>query len=64
MSRLREMVRQVKPVQENHYTEPVEKIQNLFESATDEATKMENVIVACWNNRNLSKKVFATKIVN
>ena len=64
MSKLGKIVRQVKPVQENHYTEPVEKIQNLFESATDEATKMENVIVACWNNRNLSKKVFATKIVN
>ena len=63
MSRLREIVRQVKPVQENHYIEPVEKVQNLFEGTTNEATRMENVIVACWNNRNLSKKKFVTKIV-
>ena len=58
---LQKYVRQVRPRNES-YTPPVEKVQNLFES-TQESTRMENVIVACWNNRNLDDKIFATKIV-
>ena len=61
MSYLQKYVRQVRPRNES-YTPPVEKVQNLFES-TQESTRMENVIVACWNNRNLDDKIFATKIV-
>ena len=61
MSYLQKYFRQVRPRNES-YTPPVEKVQNLFES-TQESTRMENVIVACWNNRNLDDKIFATKIV-
>ena len=59
MSKLRDIVRQVKPVQESYRVDYVDKVQNLFEGRTTEATKMENVIVACWSNRNLKNAAFA-----
>jgi hypothetical protein len=64
MSYLQPYVRQVKPRNES-YIPPVDKIQTfLTEGDTKEATAMENVIVACWNNRSLKKKDdFAKKIV-
>ena len=63
MSYLQKYVRQVRPRNES-YTPPVEKLQSfLTESATEESTKMENVIVACWNNRGLNAALFAKKIV-
>ena len=64
MSYLQKYVRQVRPQNET-YIPPVEKVQSfLTEAATTEATLMENVIVACWNNRKLKKGAFAKKIVN
>ena len=60
---LQQYVQQVRPRSEA-YTPPVDKVQTfLTEATTTEATLMENVIVACWNNRNLKKDVFAKKIV-
>ena len=61
---LQQYVRQVKPRNES-YIPPVDKIQTfLTEGDTKEATLMENVIVACWNNKSLKKKdAFAKKIV-
>ncbi len=57
MSYLQPFVRQVKPRTES-YTPPVDKVQSfLTEGSTTEATLMENVIVACWNNRKLKKMV-------
>jgi len=62
MSYLQPYVRQVNPRNES-YIPPVDKIQSfLAEGDTKDATDMENVIVACWNNRNLSKNLFIKKI--
>ena len=56
-------VRQLKPRTEN-YIPPVDRVQSfLTEAATTEATLMENVIVACWNNRTKKKDAFAIDIV-
>ena len=61
---LQQYVRQVRPRTES-YIPHVDKVQTfLTEAATTEATLMENVIVACWNNRKLKKAAFAKKIVN
>ena len=64
MSYLQKYVRQVKPRNES-YIPHVEKIQSFLTeaSSTEESTKMENVIVACWNNRNQTKSKFATVII-
>jgi len=66
MSNLNHYIRQLKPRNES-YSSPVEKIQNfLTEASTKDATDMENVIVACWNNRivkKLDKKKFDKQIV-
>ena len=60
---LQKYVRQVRSRNESHIP-TVDRIQSfLIEGATDESTKMENVIVACWNNRILTKDKFAKKIV-
>ena len=61
---LQKYVRQIKPRNESH-TPPVKKIQNFLTEATstEESTRMENVIVACWNNRDLKAKKFAEEIV-
>ena len=60
---LQQYVRQVRPRNES-YIPPVDKIQTfLIEGRTNEATRMENVIVACWNNSDLDEEAFATKIV-
>ena len=64
MSYLQQYVREVRPRNET-YIPPVDKVQSfLTEGSTTEATLMENVIVACWNNRKLKKATFAKKIVN
>jgi len=62
---LQKYVQQLKPRNES-YIPHVEKIQSFLTeaSSTEESTKMENVIVACWNNRDLKdKSAFAKKIV-
>ena len=61
---LQKYVRQIKPRNESH-TPPVKKIQNFLTEATstEESTRMENVIVACWNNRTKPPKIFAEEIV-
>jgi hypothetical protein len=60
---LQKYVKQLKPRNES-YVPHVDRIHNfLTEGDTKEATRMENVIVACWNNRNLKKVDFAKKIV-
>ncbi|SVB90387.1 uncharacterized protein METZ01_LOCUS243241, partial [marine metagenome] len=57
--------RQIRRNRTESYTPPVEKVQSfLTEGATTESTLMENVIVACWNNRTLNAKLFAKKIVS
>ena len=61
---LQQYVRQVRLRTEN-YISPIDKVQNFLTeaSSTEESTKMENVIVACWNNRILKAKNFAEEIV-
>ena len=55
-------VRQVKPRNES-YIPPVDKIQTfLAEGDTKDATDMESVIVACWNNRNLKEAAFVEAV--
>ena len=60
---LQQYVRQLRPRNESSIS-PVDKVQSfLTEAATTEATLMENVIVACWNNRTKKKDAFAIDIV-
>ena len=59
---LQKYIRQLRPIQENKI-DYVDVFQNLHEGRTTEATLMENVIVACWNNRNRTKSKFATVII-
>jgi len=55
-------VRQLKPRNEA-YVPHVEKIQSFLSESTDESTKMELVIVACYNLSGKNKKAFAEAIV-
>ena len=59
---LQQYVRQVKPRNES-YTPSVDKIQTfLTEASTKDATDMESVIAACWNNRALPQPDFVKAI--
>jgi len=60
---LQPYVKQLRPRNES-YVPHVDRVQNLLtEASTNEATFMENVIVACWKNREKTKDVFAKEIV-
>ena len=57
MSKLKDIVRQVKPVQEKHSTNYVDRVQTLLSEAdTGGATRMEQAIVVGYNiNKGMSE---------
>ena len=64
MSKLRNIVRQVKPVQEIYCVDYVERVQNLlYEAKSTASTLFEGVIADCANLSGQSKKDFNKKIL-
>ena len=63
MSKLRNIVRQVKPVQENNETLYVEKFQSLLTEGKGASTYFEGVIAACHNLSNQREAAFKQKIL-
>ena len=64
MSRIREIVRQVKPVQETYRVDHVERVQNLlYEAKSTASTLFEGVIADCANLSGKNELIFKKEIL-